>query len=202
MHVLGLAGSPRRDGNTDLLLRAALEGAEAAGAETEFLALRSMKFAPCIECGRCENTGRCTVKDDTLTVHEKLLAADHVILAAPIFFVGVSAQAKALIDRCQCFWWQKYVMKVPLFDPPRPERRGLFLSCCGSDLRWMFDGPRRVVKAFFDVTEFTYSAELLVRATDEKGAIASHPTALADAREAGRALVQPSASAGTGASGS
>jgi putative NADPH-quinone reductase len=187
--VLGIAGSPRRDGNTDSLLRAVLQGAEEAGAETEFIALRNLKLGPCIECGRCQRTGRCAVADGVQEVHEKLLAADHVVFAAPIFFVGISAQAKQLVDRCQCFWWQKYVLGTPLFSPNRPERRGLFVSCCGSELDWMFDGARRVVKAFFNVLEITYAGEVLYKSIDAKGAVRDHPVALEEARAAGRRLV-------------
>jgi hypothetical protein len=166
-----------------------LQGAEEAGAETEFLALRDLRLSPCIECGRCQRTGRCAMADAAQDVHEKLLAADHVVFAAPIFFVGISAQAKQLVDRCQCFWWQKFVLCKPLFTPTRPERRGLFVSCCGSEFDWMFDGARRVVKAFFNVLEIAYAGELLYQNIDAKGAIRSHPTALDEARAAGRRLV-------------
>jgi hypothetical protein len=188
--VLGIAASPRKDGNTDLLLREALRGAAEGGAEVEFLPLRRATIHPCIECDRCQSTGRCALRDEGLEVHERLLAADHLVLASPIFFVAVTAQAKVLIDRCQCFWSQKFVIRKPLFDPPRPGRRGLFLSCCGSDRPWMFDGARRTVRAFFDVLEIAYAGELLYWSIDSKGQIAEHPTALAEAYRAGFALAR------------
>jgi len=188
IRILGISGSPRRDGNTELLLREALRGAAAAGAEAEFLAARSLKMRPCIECDRCQTTGRCVVQDDALAVHEKLLAADHLVFATPIFFAAVSAQAKILIDRCQCFWSLKYVLKKPLFDPPRPHRRGLWLACCGFDKMWMFDGPRRTMKALFSVLEFAWAGELCYKHVDAKDDILKHPTALAEAFQAGRAL--------------
>ena len=188
--VLGIAASPRRDGNTDLMLREALRGAADAGAQTEFLALRSHKVAPCTGCDRCvANHGRCVVADAAVEIHDKLLAADHVVFASPIFFVAVSAHAKALIDRCQCFWNLKYVLREPLFDPPRPDRKGLFLSCAGSDRPWMFDGARRTIKALFNVLELGYAGEVCHLSIDAKGDAANHPTALAEAYQAGRSLV-------------
>lgn len=188
--VLGIAGSPRKDGNTDLLLREVLRGAADAGAEVEFLPLRSHSMRPCIECNRCQTIGHCVIQDDALAIHDKLIATDHLVFASPVFFVAVSAHSKVFIDRCQCFWSLKYVMKKPLFDPPRPNRRALFVSCCGSDKAWMFDGPRRTMKALFNVLEFAYAGELCYKHIDAKGDILGHPTALADAYQAGQALVR------------
>ncbi len=186
--ILGIAGSPRRNGNTDALLREVLRGAAEAGAAAEFLAIRDLKMRPCLECNRCQATGRCVIPDDAQAVHDKLLATDHVVFATPIFFAAVSAQAKILIDRCQCFWALRYVMNKPLFDPPRPHRRGLWVACCGFDKAWMFEGPRRTMKAFFNVLEFAWAGELCYQHIDAQGDILNHPTALADAYQAGSAL--------------
>ncbi|MFW6107229.1 MAG: flavodoxin family protein [bacterium] len=188
--VLGIAGSPRKDGSTDTLLREVLRGAEAGGAETEFVALRDKDLRPCMECGRCQALGRCVIQDEAVAIQDRLLAVDRVVFASPIFFVAVSAHAKVLIDRCQCFWSRKYVMGQPLFQPPRPGRKGLFVSCCGSEYRWMFDGARRTIKALFDVLEYDYAGELLYREIEGREAILDHPTALAEAHQAGIALAQ------------
>ena len=188
--VLGIAGSPRKDGNTDTLLHEILRGAAAGGADVEFLPLRDHTMRPCIECNRCQTTGHCVIRDDAIAIHEKLLATDHLVFASPIFFVAVSAHSKIMIDRCQCFWSLKYIMNRPLFDPPRPGRRGLFASCCGFDRRWMFDGPRRTMKALFNVLELDYAGELCYQHTDAKDDLLEHPTAMADAHQAGLALVR------------
>ena len=190
VHILGIAGSPRRGGNTDLLLREVLTGGEEAGAETTLVAARDLAMRPCIECNACQKAGHCVVQDDMTPVFEQLLACDHLVFASPIFFTAVSAYAKMVIDRCQCYWSLKYVLKRPLFDPPRPGRRGLFVGCCGWRERWMFEGARRTLKALFDVLELDYAGELLYPAIDAGGDIARHPTALADARAAGAALAR------------
>ena len=194
--ILGIAASPRKGGNTDLLLREVLTAAGEAGADTNLVAARDLAMRPCIECNGCQKAGRCVVRDDMTPVFDELLACDHLVFATPIFFTAVSAYAKMVIDRCQCYWSLKYVLKRPLFDPPRPGRRGLFVGCCGWHQRWMFECGRRTMKALFNVLELDYTGELLYHSIDDKGDILAHPTALADARAAGRALAtgQPVAS--------
>ncbi|MFW6163133.1 MAG: flavodoxin family protein [Planctomycetota bacterium] len=188
--VLGVAASPRRDGNTDLLLQATLEAAAEAGAQTERVVVRDLDMRPCIECNGCQKTGRCVVRDDMTPVFDKLLACDALVFASPIFFAAVSAYAKRLIDRCQCFWVAKYVLDQPLHDPPRPGRRGLFLSCCGWRERWMFDCARRTFKALFNTLELDFAGELCYPGIDDKGDILDHPIAMAEARAAGAALAR------------
>jgi len=191
--ILGIAGSPRKDGNTDMLLHEVLRGAAEAGATVDFVALRGLKMHPCIECDHCQLTGRCAVNDGMGELYDKLLAADGLVFASPIFFATVSAYAKTMIDRCQCFWNLKYIKRQPLFDPPRPHRKGIFAACCGWEKPSMFDGARRTVKAMFDVLEFAYAGELLYPSVDAKGDIAEHPTALAEAYQAGAALARNTA---------
>ena len=101
MIVLGINGSPRRGGNTDILLRRLLEGAEAGGADTDIIVLNDLKFVPCQECARVREDGTCKVQDDMQTVYEKVTAADAVVLASPIFFGSLSAQTKMMIDRLE-----------------------------------------------------------------------------------------------------
>ena len=104
MKVLGVYGSPRKGGNTDQLLDKALEGAQSAGAEISRVYARDLKMCGCMECGGCDETGKCVVKDDMQDVYPLLQAADVIFLATPIFFYGISAQAKSIVDRCQAMW--------------------------------------------------------------------------------------------------
>src|SRR3990170_8115852 len=110
MKVLGISASPRLKGNSDLLLRQALAGAESAGAEVEYVRLAELKISPCIECNACYKTGRCVIEDDYQQLMQKVIDADRLIFATPIFFMTVSAQAKLFIDRCQCLWANKYIL--------------------------------------------------------------------------------------------
>jgi multimeric flavodoxin WrbA len=186
--VLGIFGSPRRGGNTDLLLEAMLKGAEEAGAQTERIIISKLTFSPCIECHRCDETGECVLHDDMEEVYPKLLEADVIILASPIFFYGVTAFAKALIDRVQSLWMKKYRRKVPRKNPRR-MKRGFFISAGATKGAKLFDGALLTVKYFFDALDADFAGQLLFRGVEDKGGIRNHPTALRDAFGAGKTLV-------------
>ncbi|MGQ9630500.1 MAG: flavodoxin family protein [bacterium] len=168
--VFGIGGSPRRGGNTDILLREVLRGASAAGANVECVFLRDMNLSPCRECYACERDGVCVIKDDMHMLYAKFLSADCIVLASPIFFYGVTAQTKMMIDRCQCLWVRKYLRKEPMGDPGR-LRRGVFVSVGATRGEKLFEGAILTVKYLFDALDFRYFGELLVRGVDEKGAI-------------------------------
>jgi multimeric flavodoxin WrbA len=97
--VLGIVGSPRRGGNTDLLVEAVLEGARSAGARTEKIALRDLSIGPCLGCDSCRKTGKCAQKDDMRGLLEKMEASDVWVLGTPVYYWGPSAQLKAFVDR-------------------------------------------------------------------------------------------------------
>ena len=99
MRVLGIVGSPREGGNTEIMMREALEGAGEAGAETELVLLADKNIAPCDGCGACGKNGICKIKDDMQAIYQQLELADGVIFGTPVYFLNMSAQAKAVIDR-------------------------------------------------------------------------------------------------------
>ena len=103
MKVLGIVCSPRLNGNTEILIRESLAGAQESGAEVELLTLSGKTIAPCDACYSCRKTGKCHIKDDMQGIYTKLLEADGIIFGTPVFFWTVCAQAKALIDRCFVF---------------------------------------------------------------------------------------------------
>jgi multimeric flavodoxin WrbA len=99
--ILAIIGSPRgMQGNTGRLLEELLSGAAEAGAETEILSLKTMNVQPCVACDVCHKTGVCNIQDDYESIKEKLLACDGFILASPNYIFSVTAQMKALFDRC------------------------------------------------------------------------------------------------------
>ena len=99
MKVLGIACSPRKHGNTDILLEQALNGAQENGAEVEFLAIRELDIKPCLGCAKCTKDGKCRIKDDMHIVSDKMVAADGIIFGVPIYFWSMYGQAKVLMDR-------------------------------------------------------------------------------------------------------
>ena len=138
MKVLGISTSPRCDGNSDLLLQQALGGAESAGAEVEYIRLSDFEVGPCIECNSCFETGFCVIKDDYQQLLQKMLNADGLIFATPVFFMSVCAQAKMLIDRGQCLWAAKYVLKKSTIGE-REDRRAMVIAVGGSKSKKQFD---------------------------------------------------------------
>lgn len=191
MRVLGISASPRREGNSDLLLHRALEGAAQAGGATEFLRLCDYRLEACRECYGCAATGDCAVHDDYQPLLARMLAADRLIFATPVFFMTVSAQAKLLIHRGQCLWVRKTRLHQPLFTPKR-DRRGLLLAVGGSASQKQFDCVREPVRSCLRYLEVDYVGSLCVNQVDDKGAILGRPEALAEAFRLGQML------AGTG----
>jgi multimeric flavodoxin WrbA len=188
MKVLGIMGSPRRQSNTEILLDKALEGAREAGAEVEKVLISKLRISPCLEIYACFKDGNCSIKDDMQTLYDKLLQADHIVFASPIFFYGITSQAKAVVDRCQALWARRHVLGMGKEDTR--VRRGVFISVGATRGEKLFDGAVLTVKYFFDAVGVKYSGDLLVRGIDNKAQIKEHPTALEDAFRLGQGLVR------------
>jgi len=187
LKVLGIMGSPRIKGNSDLLLDEALKGAQSQGAEVEKLIIDKLKIAPCREYYGCLKDGNCVIRDDMDDIYPKLLEADGVIVSSPIFFYGLSAQIKALIDRCQALWARRYILKQKL---PNSARKGAFIGVGATRGKQLFTGSILTVKYFFKSIGVKYADELLVWGMDKRGEIREHHTALPDAFELGKRLAR------------
>ena len=188
--VLGIHGSPRLKGNTADLLDAVLEGAAAAGAEVERLDLATMRINPCIECRKCDATATCAVKtDDMHEIYGRVRQVDAIALASPIFFKSVSSQTKAMIDRFQSHWVERFVLRRRAYEG-RARPKGLFVACAGSPKPIVFDPAGHVVKAFFAAIDYEYAGEVLLGYTDDPDLAPRKKDAVASARLAGTALVE------------
>ena len=97
--ILGVVGSPRMQGNTERFVIEALKAAEEDGVETELVTLAGKEIQPCDACKSCKKTGECRVEDDFKLIFEKMVRADGIILATPVYFGSATPQIKALIDR-------------------------------------------------------------------------------------------------------
>ena len=191
--VLAFAGSPRRHGNSETLLDWVLGSMiEEGDVSVEKIALSEANIHPCNGCNACEKLNKCVQRDGMDVVHDKLLAADCIILASPIFCMGIASQPKALIDRAQVFRSRKYVLKLPVVPPERKGKRmGVFLATAGQDWDHVFDAAVPSVKCFFHVIDVKDADihYLMVNNVDEKGAIERHPNARNDAINLGKAVV-------------
>ena len=189
VQVLGISGSPRRNGNTELLIREFMRGTESGGHKTELIILSELKISPCTSCGSCQKNGKCIIIDDMQLMHKKLLEVDCIVFASPIYFCGVSAQLKSFIDRCQTLWSRKFILKQALISPDRGKRSGYFISTAGAkDYNKVFEGAIFTVKAIFSSLDIKYTGELLFKDMENKGDILKHPDALKMAFEAGSSL--------------
>ncbi len=192
MKVIAFLGSPREGGNTELLLKEAIRGIEESGFNVQIFHLNQMNIMPCQNCGGCEETGTCVYDDDMSQVYEAIRTADRIILSSPIFFFSVSAQAKMMIDRCQAFWCEKYLLKKPIPEGPY-KRKGLLLLVAGMKEKIGATGiecAEKTAKAFFRTVSVPEHKTLGYTGVDAKGDITKHPTALKEAYEAGKELVR------------
>ncbi|MBL7189422.1 MAG: flavodoxin family protein [Phycisphaerae bacterium] len=187
MKALGISTSPRIKGNSDLLLRRALAGAASVGAEPEYVHLSDYRIGPCIECNACYTTGECKVRDDYQVLLKKILDADRLVFATPIFFMSVCAQAKNLIDRGQCLWALKYVLKKESLTVGR-DRRAMVIAVGGSKSKKQFESIRLTMKTYFDALDMKYIANLFVDQVDDRGQVEEHPSALDQAYQLGAQL--------------
>jgi multimeric flavodoxin WrbA len=103
MKVLGIVGSPRKKGNTEILVEEVLASAREAGAETEIFLVAGKTISGCDGCHSCFKTGKCKIKDDMQPLYRKMEAADAIVFGTPVYFHNYTAQLKAIIDRTFCY---------------------------------------------------------------------------------------------------
>jgi len=189
MLVLGIYGSPRKAGNTDLMLDAFLEGAVAAGAQTERIYVRDLQIEGCLACGACDKTGACVQKDEMARVYPLIEAASRIVVASPIYFYGVTGQLKLLIDRSQAVYMKRELAgKRGQDTAPHEARKGFLLSAGATRGKRLFECAVLTVQYFFDALSVEYAGDLCFREIEERNAVRRHPTALDECMRAGTAF--------------
>ncbi|MCL0051181.1 flavodoxin family protein [Thermodesulfovibrionales bacterium] len=188
MKILAFQGSPRIEGNTDILLGEILNSIGKSGHEIQLFRLNLMDIKPCQNCSGCNKTGRCIINDAMTGIYDAIREADRIILASPIFFFGLTAQTKAMIDRCQSFWYEKYILKRPI-PAGHNGRKGLLLLAGGMKKGIGRQSAEATAKAFFRTISIPEHKTLSFMEIDARGAILKHPTALNEAHTAGKGLI-------------
>lgn len=184
--ILAVAGSARRDGNSDTLLNKALEPAREAGYEVQTVVPQEFQFTPCRSCHGCWETGRCVVQDDMQGLYTDFCEAKHIVVASPTYFTALPGRLKMLIDRFQCFWVRTY----RLGEPPEPRRTGLFLSIAAMESERYYECCRTTIKTWLSTLNVESAVERFYPDLDAKDDIQEHDDYLEDAVAAGRELLE------------
>lgn len=186
INIVAIYGSPRRKGNTAMLLKKAVEGARQGGAQVDEFVLRDLKLSPCLEIYGCKKNGECAIKDDFQMLRDQILAARGLMLASPIFFYTVSAHTKIFMDRFQSLWVKKYWINKTPKGQAAVQRRGLFISVGATGGKKLFDGVELSIRYFFDVLDMKLWKSLTYRGLDFEGDVLKFPDYLQQAHGAGQ----------------
>jgi len=186
--VLAISGSPRKWGNSELLLEEFLKEFKEKNIKVKKIVASELNINPCNNCARCLKTGNCIFKDDMKQVYSELEKADCVVIASPIYFTNLPSQLKALIDRCQIFWARFFVLKKPV--KTSYKRYGVFLSVCGHPSPKMFNCAIFALKILYKVLNIEFYGKVLVPAVDKKGDILKEEKALSKARVLAKKLIK------------
>jgi multimeric flavodoxin WrbA len=150
MYVCGIIGSPKKNGNADLLVSQVLKGASSQGAKTHKVYLNDMHIKPCQSCGVDPYPKYCLFDDDMKEIYALLESCDAVVLGSPIYFDTVTAQTKLMIDRCNCM--MPYVKRLDgTFGFERRikrQKKGVFIAVAGTDQE--FNTIQTTAKGFFN----------------------------------------------------
>lgn len=181
MKILAVVGSPRKGGNTDILVERVIQGAEEAGALVERVFLADLDIAPCDGCGSCKHSGICVLDDDMTPLYEKLLESDGWVLGTPVYCWGPSAQMKAFIDRWYAFCHDAYRWRVKgkwavLVSPFADESPSTTAYLEG------------MLTELFNFLEMEFVGKVTVPSVSEKGEVLGHPAALDQAYKMGKVI--------------
>ena len=128
--VLILSGSPRKGGNSDILCDEFLRGAQDAGHKAEKIRVAEKKVAPCSGCYYCStHGGACVHKDDMADILQKMIDADVIVLASPVYFYSISAQLKAVIDRTVARWLEVKDKEFYYITTMADEEKAIWHPC-------------------------------------------------------------------------
>lgn len=164
MKILGIVGSPRKGGNTDILVSQVLKGAVSKGAEQERIYLDDLQMYPCKACSKCASTGECIIEDDFHKVLKKIKESDAVVLGSPIYCQTVTAQTKILIDRVESSQLSKSYTPdggVKFLRRLKEYKQGVIICVCDLSPKEVLEQVSQVMQAFLKDLCVNIVAEIL-----------------------------------------
>jgi len=189
MKVIGILGSPRIGGNSDVLLSQALAGAKESGADVEKIILDRKHIAGCKDCKKCNKMGVCAIKDDMADIQKRILDAYAIIHASPVYFWSMTAQMKAYLDRWCVFFDAEWKWQKVYYPKMRGKRIALITVCGDADIH-TGDPIVNSLKNTAEMTRMNWMGAVLASAT-EKGEIAGNETAMKEAFALGKKTATP-----------
>jgi multimeric flavodoxin WrbA len=190
MNVLGIYGSPRKEGNSDILLSRALLGAGEAGAKVKTIFARDLDIRACLECGGCDLTGKCIVKDKMQEVYPLLEEADAIIMSTPIFFYSMPGKLKSLVDRAQASWSKRMLEKSKDQLKNHESGKGYLIGVGATKGKNLFEGVELIAKYFYDALDMEYMGGVFCNKIEKQGDILSHEDKLKEAYKLGKNIVK------------
>jgi multimeric flavodoxin WrbA len=189
MKVLGIMGSARIGGNSDILLNQALSGAKEAGAQIEKVILDRKIIAGCKDCKKCNLAGVCAVKDNMADIQKKILEAYAVIHSTPVYFWTMTAQMKAYLDRWCVFFDAEWKWHKIYYPKMRGKRIGLITVCGDPDVH----AADPIVHSFKTTTEMTKMQWLgcVMASANNKGEIMGNEKTMSEALLFGKKAATP-----------
>jgi multimeric flavodoxin WrbA len=184
--ILAIAGSARRGGNSDAVLEAAVEVMHGAGADVETIVPKQLNVTPCAACKGCWKTGRCVLGDELVDLYPRFEEADHIVVAAPLYFTSLPGHTKVLFDRFQPYWVRTAILNRPL----RRRRTGMFLCVAAMDRERYFQSTLTIVKSWmWSLNMGCDMARFYPGVDDRDDLVTNHPDYLEDARRAAAELL-------------
>lgn len=184
MKVVGFVGSPRKGGNTDILVQKALEGAKEKGAETKIYYLNDMNIKGCQACMACKTkTDTCVQKDDMAPLYKEIAEADGVVIGSPIYMGNITGQAKVFLDRWYALVTGDYKSRLA------PGKKALVILPQGQPDANLFAGVGKSIGGVLKFLVKVDSDTLIAPGVRDKGAVANNAEILDKAQQAGAKLI-------------
>lgn len=174
MYLLGISGSPRENGNTDLFLKKVLKSVEC---QSNFIALRNLNITPCDGCEGCRTKLRCHIQDDMSLIYKELKKVDAVILASPVYFGSISGQLKEMMDRTLCLYYGKQL----------ENKIGAALATMGSDGG---DLALHAINKFYQYHHIIFAGGVFGIGGIRKDAIMQDKRVIIDAKNLGKRILK------------
>ncbi|MGE5397086.1 MAG: flavodoxin family protein [Chitinophagales bacterium] len=183
MKIMAFIGSPRKNGNTDILIEQILQGARTAGAEVKKVYINDLNFKGCQGCRYCKTHDKCRQEDDMTPLYDEIIQADAIILGSPIYMFNVTGQTKLFLDR-----WYALIRKDQSLRLP-PGKKSILVFTQGNADENAFEYSFSLVSTLFRMSGMD-TETLIAAGVNEAGEVRRNERLMKEADRLGRCLVK------------